>query len=164
MPPGLEQAEASKRRMAITAKVVRMKAGENGLLLKEVLALLRQLHEAGKWPQSEAAGARNEPYDCGTRQHLASLVNRGEVVVVRDDRSYDRYFPPDPAKLLPKNPRRFETAIMRARASGIRDVVLGVTEDCRRVIRIDTGRGEIEHWLRPGETWELACKELGIAV
>lgn len=155
---------ASRKRMAITAKVVKMKAGEHGLLLKDVLALLRQLHEAGKWPQSTATGARNEPYDTGTRQHLASLVRDGKVIVVRGEDGYDRYFPPDPAKLLPTNRRRFETAIIRARAHGLKDVVLGVTEDCRRVIRVDTGRGELEHWLRPGETWEFACKEVGIHV
>lgn len=162
----VDQWEAGRRRRQVTLRVLRLKAGDRGLTLRELLDLLRALHAAGKWPQSTATSARNEPYDTGTRQHLYAMRSQGKVVCLTDKDGVDRWKLPCPDDFLPDEDAAalIKQAIINARRHGIRDAVLGVTPDCKRVIRVMTRRGEIERWLKPREDWLEVLPEVGIAV
>lgn len=157
--------ETTQARRAVIIKVLRMKGGERGLTTDEVIELCEQLHQAGKWPQAEWKHARNDPYRTGVYQHLQALKAQGRIREVRfEDEWAHRWSAPTVEELMPEDQARFKQAIIEARKHGIREAVLGVTPDFKRVIRVRVGRGEVERVLEEHESWEDGCAEVGIVV
>lgn len=61
-------------------------------------------------------------------------------------------------RLLPEE--EWGRACIEEAAAGGLEVVFGVTPDCKRVIRVNTGRGVLERVLGAREKWECAAAEL----
>lgn len=213
--------------------------------VSEVVEMLKALHIAGQWPQAPWRHARQDPYHCGTRQHLDGMVTLGMVersphpggrylfkltrklrkhakealelqeterlngtqiatrlgiskslacALLADpygekERERKRGYCPacggkkDPAAvacercvekkaakdtagreaMLPEGDLRVRIldTIMGLRLAG-QDAVVGVTDDFKRIVRWQTGRGEVEHRLVRDETWEQAMVAIGL--
>lgn len=188
MPKGGAAARASvaeERRKAILA----MLRQHPGSTIGDLVALLAESHETNHdWPQAPWPQARNEPYDVGVRQHLYTLLSEGVVRWGRDDELWTarwwapprycacggekrrpvdeccaRCVPERAAALLPADSAPFEEAIRRERRRGV-EIVLGVTTDLKRVIRVGTSRGLVELEVSDDETWEQGFERVAASI
>lgn len=73
---GRAAAETTHKRRDVILRVIE---GEPGLMFKEILERLRELHNEGKWPVAPWLHARQDPYEVGLRQHLKAMERAGLV-------------------------------------------------------------------------------------
>lgn len=156
----LEMRQVTEARRAVILAVV----ARGPVYYPALREALEKLHAQGKWPQAEWLHARNEPYDVGTRQHLAALVSKGKLMKVSEPNRFDLYQMPQPELLLPVgvDKTRVQSALDRYRHVYGLGAVAGVTHDMQRVIRVDTARGVVEHILDRYESWTEALGHAGL--
>lgn len=76
--PDLRTKPTTDARREVIVRVLEQDAGRYWKVA-EVVEMLEALHAAGQWPQATWGKARQEPYYCGTAQHLAAMVSLGMV-------------------------------------------------------------------------------------
>lgn len=155
-----------------------------GCTTKDVLAEALKVHERGKWPQASWAGARNEPYSGGIGQMLdqlwwisrrATSLESGQALRVTKlyVEGANRYYTFRAARkvlhtLLPQDDERkeCEALIRRFQHEAGMEMVLGVEEDGKRLVRIGTGRGIVDWSFQPYYTlnWVAAIKAAAFEV
>lgn len=84
---GTEHKAVTEARRAVILSILQLQS--EPATPSEITVLLADVHERGDWPQATWNYARNDPYDCGTRQHLEAMAKNGLLELVSD--RPDRY-------------------------------------------------------------------------
>lgn len=180
---GIEVTEA--RREILRRIVVR----NPGCTVKDVLAEALKVHARGEWPQATWGGARNEPYSGGISQMLDQLWFMSYGAKSSEDGQATRVmmlYAPNAegtyakryysfraarkvlATLLPRDAekRECEALIRRFQHEAGMDMVLGVEENGKRLVRIGTRRGIVDWKFDPNTNygWVAAIKVAAMEV
>ena len=161
---------------AIRELVVKFSRAD-GIAFSFILDRLRQLHEQGLWPQADWMYARNDPYDVGTRQHLAAMAREGwlkhdrisgtwrvlKKAPATDPLPEPRPFAERAAELLPAEADVAERLAAFERRFG-QPIICGVDFGLNRVVRYAVADADatvlIEVSVEDGD-WDRVLTEVG---
>lgn len=158
---------ATRERALVILAAVRAGARD----VATVFAAMQAAHAEGRWPKPTWNGGREEPYYTGVGQLMRTMCGWGWLIADYGTPPFTAgpSAPPspdtDPEDLLPQEPLR-SALLARMAAWEARTghrVVLGVTEDLQRVVRVGCNRGEAEWKLGLGDTWTRALELAGVA-
>lgn len=153
-----------------------------GCTTKDALAEALKIHERGKWPQASWAGARNEPYSGGIGQMLdqlwyisrrATSLESGQAMRVTKlplGQQLVEHLPGCPEGVVAVGAiderKECEALIRRFQHEAGMELVLGVEEDGKRLVRIGTRRGVVDWRFDPYYTvnWIAAIKVAALEV